>query len=201
MAKGLRDQQLIELKDTIKTLNTTIKDLKALLEDANKREAEHVKREQVLQEQIDYLTKKLFGRSREKRDEQIEGQMCLFNEPEAEKTKPDPAEEEFVTVEKHKRKKKTTMAEKFANLPVQKEYLEVNEDKRICDICGTKLERIGEEFVRREIEIIKPSVKIIEYYSINYGCHKCKAEAEPRTSSREGISIHTCSTEWLPPEQ
>ena len=178
VAKGLRDQQLIELKDTIKTLNTTIKELKTLLEAANKREEEHVKREQVLQEQIDYLTKKLFGRSREKRDEQIEGQMSLFNEPEAEKTKPDPAEEEFVTVEKHKRKKKATMAEKFANLPVQKEYLDVDEDKRICDVCGTELERIGEEFVRREIEIIKPSVKIIEYYSINYGCPKCKIEAE-----------------------
>ena len=66
MAKGLRDQQLIELKDTIKTLNTTIKELKTLLEAANKREEEHVKREQVLQEQIDYLTKKLFGRSRKR---------------------------------------------------------------------------------------------------------------------------------------
>ena len=174
LAKDSRDQQIIEFKDTIKALNVTVKDLNVLLEDAKKREEEHIKREQVLQEQIDYLTKKLFGRSREKRDDQIEGQMSLFNEPEAEKTDPDPAEEEFVTVEKHKRKKKATMAEKFANLPTQIVYLDVDEDKRICDKCGAELERIGKEFVRREIEIIKPSVKIIEYYSINYGCPKCK---------------------------
>ena len=185
MAKDSRDQQIIEFKDTIKVLSVSVKELKALLEDAQKREEEYIKREeehrkreQVLQEQVDYLTKKLFGRSSEKRDDQIEGQLSLFNEPEAEKTAPDPAEEEFVTVEKHKRKKKATMAEKFAGFPTQKVLLDVDEDKRFCGKCGTELERIGEEFVRREIEIIKPSVKIIEYYSVSYGCPKCKVEAE-----------------------
>ncbi|MCR4598093.1 MAG: IS66 family transposase [Acetatifactor sp.] len=178
MAKNSKDQQLIELKDTIRELNTTIKNLNAIIEEANRRNAEHEKREQVLQEQVDYLTKKLFGKSSEKRSDDMEGQMSLFNEAEAEQKKDDPAEKEFVTVEKHTRKKKATAAEKFAGIPVQKEYLDVEEDKRICDVCGTRLEKIGEEFVRREIEIIKPAVKIIEYYSISYGCPKCRAGAE-----------------------
>ena len=180
MAKDSRDRQLIELKDTIKELNNTIKNLNALIDAANKREEEHIKREKVLQEQIDFLTKKLFGKSSEKRSNDIEGQLSLFNEAEdeADKYDPDPSEEEFITVEKHTRKKKTTMAEKFANFPVQKIYLDVDEDKRVCGKCGTELERIGEEFVRREIEIIRPGVKILEYYSINYGCPKCKKEAE-----------------------
>jgi transposase len=102
----------------------------------------------------------------------------FFNEPELEKTDPDPGEEEFITVEKHTRKKKTTMEEKFAGLPTEKVYLDVDEDKRICPECGTALKRIGEEYVRREIEIIKPSIKIKEYYSITYGCPKCKTDAE-----------------------
>ena len=137
-------------------------------------------REKNLQEQIDYLSKKLFGKSSEKRSDDIEGQMSLFNEAEEEagKNGPDPLENEFVTVEKHTRKKKTTMAEKFAGVPTEKVYLDLDEDKRICDTCGSKLERIGEEFVRREIEIIKPGVKIIEYYSVNYGCPKCKIESD-----------------------
>ena len=42
MAKDSKDQQLIELKDTIKDLNITIKNLNALLEEAKKREEEHV---------------------------------------------------------------------------------------------------------------------------------------------------------------
>lgn len=178
MAKDSRDQQLIELKDTIKELNSTIRNLNALIDAANKREEEHVQKEQALQEQIEYLTKKLFGKSSEKRHDDFEGQMSLFNEAEAEKTAPDPDEEEFVTVEKHTRKKKPSFKDKFADFPVQKVYLDVPEDNRICDVCGTPLEKIGEEYVRREIEIIKPSIKIIEYYSINYGCPKCKEEAE-----------------------
>ncbi len=181
MAKDFRDQQIIELKDAVKELNKTVKNLNALLESANKREEEHIKREQILQEQIDFLTKKLFGRSSEKRTDQIDGQMSFsdfFNEPELEKTDPDPGEEEFITVEKHTRKKKTTMEEKFAGLPTEKVYLDVDEDKRICPECGTALKRIGEEYVRREIEIIKPSIKIKEYYSITYGCPKCKTDAE-----------------------
>lgn len=178
MAKDSRDQQLIELKDTIKELNITIKNLNAMIDDAQKREEEHVKREQVLQEQIDFLTKKLFGKSSEKRSDDIEGQLSLFNEAEAEKCPHDPEEDEFVTIEKHTRKKKTTMMDKFAGIPVEKAYLDVPEEERFCEECGTALERIGEEFVRREIEIIKPNIKIIEYYSINYGCPKCKVEAE-----------------------
>lgn len=100
-----KDQQLIELKDTIKELNTTIRNLNALIDAANKREEEHLQKEQVLQEQIDYLTKKLFGKSSEKRNDDFEGQLNLFNEAEAEKTAPDPEEEDFVTVEKHTRKR------------------------------------------------------------------------------------------------
>ena len=171
MAKNPRDQQIIELKDTIKELNKTIKNLNAMIDAANKRE-------QVLQEQIDYLTKKLFGKSSEKRSDDIEGQLSFFDEAESEAVASDPAEEEFITIEKHTRKKKATMMDKFAGVPVQKAYLDVPEDERTCERCGTPLEKIGEEFVRREIEIIRPSIKIIEYYSINYGCPKCKSEAE-----------------------
>lgn len=185
MAKDLRDRQLIELKDTIRDLNATVKNLNALLEAANKREEEHakreeehIKREKVLQEQIDFLTRKLFGKSSEKRSDDIEGQLNLFNEAEAEQTDPDPSEEEFITVEKHTRKKKATNEDKFGHLPVEEVILDVDEDKRICSECGTALEYIGKEFVRQEIEIIKPSAKIIKYYSATYGCPKCKQEGE-----------------------
>ncbi len=178
MASNSKDQQLIELKDTIKELKTTIVALTTAIEAANKREEEHLKREQVLQEQIDYLTKKLFGKSSEKRNDDIAGQLMLFNEAEAEQTDSDPLETEFTTVEKHTRKKKSTMAEKFANLPVEQVLLDVDEDKRFCSECGIALEYIGKEFVRRELEIIRPSAKVIEYYSVTYGCPKCKKEAD-----------------------
>ena len=177
MARDSRESQLIELKDTVRQLNETIRSLNETIAAANRREEEHLQREQVLQEQIDYLTKKLFGKSSEKRDD-FEGQMSLFNEAEALQSPPDPEEEEFVTVEKHVRRKKATMADRIAGLPVQKVYLDVPEDGRVCGVCGTPLERIGEEFVRREIELVKPSIKVIEYYSVSYGCPACKENAE-----------------------
>ncbi|MBR4832271.1 MAG: IS66 family transposase [Butyrivibrio sp.] len=178
MAKDLRDRQLIELKDTIKEQSNKIDSLISLLEAANKREEEHIKREEVLQEQIDFLTKKLFGKSSEKRSDDIEGQLNLFNEAEAEQSNPDPSEEEFITIERYTRKKKATKEEKFGHLPVEEVLLDVDEDKRFCAKCGTALEYIGKEFVRQEIEIIRPSAKIIKYYSATYGCPKCKNEAE-----------------------
>ena len=97
MARDSRESQLIELKDTVRQLNETIRSLNETIAAANRREEEHLQREQVLQEQIDYLTKKLFGKSSEKRDD-FEGQMSLFNEAEALQPLPDPEEDEFVTV-------------------------------------------------------------------------------------------------------
>ena len=180
MARNYKDQQLIELKDTVKELNSTIRNLNASIEDFRKREEEyqlreqeHLDREKAQQEQIEYLTKMIFGKKSEKRDSDIEGQLNLFNEAEVENKEPDP-EEESTVVKEHTRKKKATAADKFANLPVEKVYLDVPEDQRICPNCGTKLVKIGEEFVRFELEIIKPSMKKIEYYSINYGCPECK---------------------------
>lgn len=179
MARNSKDQQLIEMKDTIRELNITISDLRALVADLQKREEEHLALEKNQQEQIDYFTKKMFGKKSESRNDDIEGQLNLFNEAEAEAEKagPDPSEEELVTVKEYTRKKKPTMEEKFAGLPVKKVYLDVPEDQRTCPKCGTPLERIGETFVRRELEIIKPSMKMVEYYSVSYGCPKCKVGA------------------------
>lgn len=137
MARDSRESQLIELKDTVRQLNETIRSLNEAIAAANRCEEEHLQREQVLQEQIDYLTKKLFGKSSERRDD-FEGQMSLFNEAEALQEPADPEEEEFVTVEKHSRKKKATMADRIAGLPVQKVYLDVPEDERVCGVCGTR---------------------------------------------------------------
>ena len=68
----------------IMQLNKTILSLQKTIEDMNAREAAVLQENQVLKEQIDYLTKKLFGKSSEKNVCDIEGQMTLFNELEKE---------------------------------------------------------------------------------------------------------------------
>ena len=89
MARDTKDIQFRELKDTISQLNITIAaqtqlitSLQKSLDAASEREAEQAKQNAALKEQIDFLTKKLFGSSSERRLDDIAGQLNLFNEAE-----------------------------------------------------------------------------------------------------------------------
>ena len=176
MAQSHLESQLIELKDTITTLNKTMKTLQESLDAALAREEEHVKKEKILQEQVEYLTQKLYGSSSEKRAP-IDGQLSLFNEAEstADETGEElPDEEETVSFT---RKKKAVKAEKFANLPVVKKYYDIPEDERVCGICGTPLDYVGEEYVRSELDFIPAKVRLVKYYRKSYECRACKKES------------------------
>ena len=52
------------------------------------------------------------------------------------------------------------------------------DEEQFCPVCGTPLEVIGKEVVRKELEYIPATLKVVEYVSIHYGCPKCKQEAE-----------------------
>lgn len=181
MADSVRDIQLRELKDTISELNTLIKTLQQTIEAANTREAALRQERDNLKEQIDYLMKRLFGASSEKGKCEVPGQLNLFDEPETEAA-PNLAEalaeEELLSQEASPRKKRATNAERLKGLPVEQVFLDVPEEERTCPACGAPMEKIGTEFVRRELDFIPAKVKVIEYYSVNYGCPDCRKKAE-----------------------
>lgn len=178
MSEGAKDRQLIELKDLISELKQTIRSLNETISSMKEREEALQKERDNLKEQVDYLTKKLFGRSSEK-NPPFSGQLSLFNEAELEQDTAALAEEEqeAVTEDPPKpRKKKTTAKEKFANLPVKRIRVDLPEDKKICAECGTPLEEIGEEFLKREFHYVPAHGEILEYYSVNYKCPVCTKE-------------------------
>ena len=180
MSDTAKDRQLIELKDLISELNQTIRTLQQTLSAMQEREAALQAERDNLKEQVDYLTKKLFGKSSEKRPD-IPGQLSLFNEAELEQDADALAgeEKEAVTEKPVKpRKPKTTMKEKFAGLTVQKVEVDLSDEEKICSECGTPLERIGEEFLKREFHYIPARGRIIEYYSVNYKCPECSGHTE-----------------------
>ena len=180
MQNTARDRQLIELKDLISELNTTVRMLRETLEASQKREAALQAERDNLKEQLDYLTKKLFGKSSEKRSE-VPGQMSLFNEAEAEQDAEALEEEELESVTAappRPRKSKTTMKEKFAGLRVRKVRVDLSEEEKVCADCGTPLEEIGEEFLKREFHYIPARGEVIEYYSVNYKCPACSGTFE-----------------------
>ena len=163
--------QFRELKDMIVQQSQTIREQNATIESLRKSLAERDEKESLLQEQISYLTKKLFGTSSEKRSAQVEGQMNLFDEAE---TEADPSvPDETVDVKPHKRKTKTTNKDKLASLPVKEILLELPEDTLLCEQCGRPLERVGKEFAREELQFIPAQMVRLQYYTVTYRCRDC----------------------------
>ena len=110
----------------------------------------------LLKEQVDFLTRKLYGTKSEKTSVlQIEGQMSLFDEIEN-TADPNAAEPSLIEVEKHLRKRKYAgqKAELIKDLPHKKVLHIIDESEMVCEKCGSALVRVGEEFVRTEVQFI-----------------------------------------------
>lgn len=175
MPDNAKDRQLIELKDLISELNLTIRSLQETLNAIREQNAALSIERDNLKEQVDYLTQKLFGRSSEKCPD-FPGQLSLFNEAELEQDPAALSEEEQEAAEEKPaktRKKKATMKDKFAGLPVREVEIDLSDEEKICSECGTPLERIGREFLKREFHFVPAHGEILEYYSINYKCPVC----------------------------
>ncbi len=173
MASSAKELQLRELKDTISQLKTMLSEQTELIRSLRLIIEEKSSREKELQEQVDYLTKKLFGTSSERRSDDIPGQQELFNEAETEQDPSSLLEEETV-IHEHTRKKKAAHKELFKGIPVEKVVIPLPEEDQICPVCGTQMVLIGEEYIRRELEFIPATCRVIEYYSQSYGCPACK---------------------------
>lgn len=130
----------------------------------------------LLKEQVDFLTRKLYGIKSEKTSTlEIEGQMSLFNEIET-CADPDAHEPELVEIEKHLRKRKYTgqREELVKNLPHSKVLHTIDEREQICDNCGSTMVKVGEEFVRTEVQFIPAKLKVIDHYRETYECRSCR---------------------------
>jgi transposase len=127
----------------------------------------------TLHETVEFLTRKLFGRSTEKTSA-IEGQMFLFDEAETESS-PSALEPTLDEVINYRRKKfKGQRAELLKDLPRDTVVCALPADELFCETCGTELISIGKEFIRTEIEFIPAKVRVIDYYRESYECRDCR---------------------------
>ena len=142
MASTAKDIQLWELKDTISQLKTMMSEQTELIKSLRLIIEEKSTHEKVLQEQVDYLTKKPFGPSSEKRSNEIPGQQNLFDEAETEQDVS--LLEEKTVIREHIRKKKATHEDTFKGLKVEKVVIPLPKGDQICPVCSTQMELIGE---------------------------------------------------------
>lgn len=176
MAADAKDLLIRELKDSVSEQRQMNKTLRTALENSNNQVAELTVQIRLLNEQLDYMKRKLFGRFSEKHAAETDGQLTLFDEPEKEEPVILTAAE--ISVKSHARKPKAAFEEKTKHLPVERIEIPLPEDEQFCPVCGTPLEVIGKEVVRKELEYIPAALKVVEYVSIHYGCPKCKQDAE-----------------------
>jgi transposase len=172
VANSSKDIQLIELKDMISQLNTTIK---ALTDALNKQQAEN----DNLKAELAWFRQKLFGASSERRMDDVAGQLNLFdNLPEDEKPV-ELIEPEVVPAPKKSRKKKPTLAEQFKDIPTRQVNVDtLTEEEKACPICQTQMVPIGTELIRSEIVYTPPKLERIEYMATTYSCPECKDTEE-----------------------
>lgn len=132
-----------------------------------------------LHETVDYLTRKLFGKSSEKTATLALGQMSLFNEAEVQ-SNPNASEPDLKEVQGYRRKKfKGQRAELLKDIPHEKKLCTLAEEDRFCETCGTPLVSVGEEFIRTEIEFIPAKVRAIDYYRETLECRDCRKNGKP----------------------
>jgi len=132
-----------------------------------------------LTEMVLLLRKKKFGSSSEKTATTEGGiQLNLFNEAEADAS-PDAPEPIVQKAGGYSRNgKKTNREELIKDLPVEEIECTLHEQDCICPKCSHKLNPIGKETVREELEYIPAQLKIIRYVRMAYGCPECKKKGE-----------------------
>ena len=171
MAKDPKDSRIMEYKDTISQLNMTIRSQNELIDSLRQTIASNNEAMAVLNEKVDYLTKKLFGTSSEK-SKNVEGQLSLFNEAEQEASPAGEQAEEGI-VREHARRAKSTHADIFKGVPARDEVIPLSEKQRYCAECGAEMEAIGKEFVRREFRFTPARGEVVNIYRETAKCPVC----------------------------
>ena len=186
MAQSAKDIRINELLDANSQLNTTVKHLVDALTQKDKALADMQARLDEMTEELKLLRKKLFGSSTEHmsnpyvNSDQLTIYPFLGIEPEKE---PEPVEAEYIEIQGYTKSKKakSTLKEQFSNIPVKQVFIDsLSDEDKLCPTCGTEMQPIGTEIIRREGIHVKPSMYMLEYVGTTYGCPVCKDTEDPQ---------------------
>ena len=137
-----------------------------------------------LEEENRWLKSQLFGRSSEKRPQDIAvEQQRLFNEAEGLAAN---VVTESVTIGAHQRKK-TSTKKIPAGLPRVEVVHDIAEAEKFCAHDGTALVRIGEE-TSEQFHFIPATMEVLKHIRFKYGCPRC----------RQGVKIAPVPAHILP---
>lgn len=116
-----------------------------------------------------WFLQKLFDSSSERRTDDVEGQLSLF-ETEPEEGKPvELIIPEVVSIPKKSREKKPVLAEQFKGIPAKQgmAYF-LTEEGKLCLLYGSDMAAIGMEVIRSEVVYTPSRQERIEYIATTY---------------------------------
>lgn len=165
----MSDSELVELLEQQQQMLSMLKSMYASLEELVKQKDAEIAR---LNEIIRNFGRSLFGQKSERTTYVLDGQLLLpFVTPDkTESSEPvrleAQAASEQITVKEHKRIKRT-QEERFRNLPIVEEIIDLSEDEK-AGISGKPLEYIGKEFIRTELVRIPAKYFLKKLYRNTY---------------------------------
>ena len=153
------------------------------VEDCHELIGDLLKEIQKMQTRIDWLARKLFGRSSERL---AAGQVEFFGEPfdptqananfnaDAGATGQEPAPEDPASTQTNQDKSRRGGRHKLpAELPRRRLVHDVPEEAKVCKECGREKKRIGEE-ITEQLEYVPASLFAIEHVCPKYACPHCQ---------------------------
>jgi transposase len=161
------------------------------------------RRVSFLEEENRWLKSQLFGRSSEKRPQDVAvEQQRLFNEAEGlaahEVT-------ECVTIGAHQRKKTSGSKKIPPGLPRVEVPHDIPEEEKFCPRDGTALVRIGEE-TSEQFHFIPATVEVLKHIRFKYGCPCCRqgvkiapvpAHILPKSKASSSLLAHIVTAKYV----
>ena len=200
MPSGVKDIQLLELKDTISQLNKTIStqnelisSLQKMLEERNAKDSEKDLLIANLQSQLAYLKNKVFGSTSEIRHDQLDGQLNLFGTPVGDEKPAEVIEPEVISVKGYtkERKPKATYDDKY------------NSVRSICKHFFTDIVGLSIKFFcvsLRHMSICPWIVVSVSFQKVNHAPHT-QASAQRDYQDLQSINGRSKKLHRLPPSK
>ena len=170
---------LLQILAEIRQQNAMLQSTIDTLREQSREKDEEIER---LRQIILNLQRAQFGQRSEKRTYVLDDgnqQLSLFDTPEKSEEMPTPEPlqnlEQEICVSGHSRKKKRTLEELCASLPVEERIVDLPDDEKI-NTNGHALTCIGQEYIRTELVLERAKAKVVKHYRKVYADRELEQE-------------------------
>ena len=170
---------LVQVLEELRQQNVMLQSTMDTLRKQSRQKDEEIER---LQQIILNLQRAQFGQRSEKQRYVLDDgtqQLSLFDmQTETEETpapEPSPHSEKEIHVSGHSRKKKRTLEELCATLPVEERIVDLPDEEK-ANVNGQALVCIGQEYIRTELVLERAKAKVVKHYRKVYADRQLEQE-------------------------